>query len=138
MDFFGIGSAVRGALEIYFRSARGTGRTTALLNAVKDGDRVVFLHIQEANEFRRLCREQGKDVIALVCPLKDMSRLFERGSPSGDCKTIFDHSFLEALYRHRVDEIEREINGLQVALSGRGAKHEETRLAAKEAAQWRV
>lgn len=33
MDHFGIGSAVKGALEVYLRASRGTGRTTSLLES---------------------------------------------------------------------------------------------------------
>ena len=47
MDHFGIGAAIYGAARVYFQSARRTGRTTALLDGLKDGDRLVVEGIQK-------------------------------------------------------------------------------------------
>ena len=40
MDHFGIGAGLTGAMDIYFHASRGTGRTTSLVDSVKEGDRV--------------------------------------------------------------------------------------------------
>ena len=47
MDHFGIGAAFRAMANVYITSARRTGRTTSLLESLKDGDRVVFASSRE-------------------------------------------------------------------------------------------
>ena len=48
MDHFGIGAAMRGMFLNYMHSARRSGRTTSLVESVKDGDRIVFAERREA------------------------------------------------------------------------------------------
>lgn len=67
MDFFGIGSALRAALQIYFTASRATGRTTALLRAVRPGDLIIFASESEAKRVRGLLKQQGiHDVVCGV------------------------------------------------------------------------
>ena len=54
MDHFGIGAAMRGMALTYIQSARRTGRTTSVVESVKDGDRIVFADRREAERVRRL------------------------------------------------------------------------------------
>ena len=65
MDLFGIGNAMKAAVEICFVSCRGTGRTTHMLKSLKDGDRIVFATLREKERVVRLCREQGLQVECL-------------------------------------------------------------------------
>lgn len=48
MDHFGIGTALLGCAEVYFRCARRTGRTTSLVESLVSGDRVVCRTENEA------------------------------------------------------------------------------------------
>ena len=58
MDFFGIGTALQGSAQIYFRSSRTTGRTTNLVDSVKEGDRIVCASGDEARHVERLLHER--------------------------------------------------------------------------------
>lgn len=134
MDAFGIGAAVRSAAAIYFRSARATGRTTAMLESLKDGDRIVFIDSREAERVRRLLEGARLKVECIVVPPAEPHRLFERGTSQG--RTLFDHSWVEQYYINALDRCELEIGHFQKQLSGWGQPHIETRMKAAEMARW--
>ena len=48
-DAFGIGQAVQGAARVYFQTARASGRTVAMVESLKEGDRVIFNNSQLAS-----------------------------------------------------------------------------------------
>lgn len=136
MDHFGIGQAIRGAAQVYIQASRRTGRTTSLLQSLKNGDRVVCSNEQERRRLRELCRERRLEVDVIVVPHSDPSLLFQRGTPEG--RTIFDHSWVEAYYLAAIEQCQRDIDGLQKQTSGWGEAHEETRLQAIEISKWRL
>lgn len=135
MDFFGIGPALIGAMNVYFRAARQTGRTTALLENVKDGDRVVFRNQEEMRAFQRLVAERALDLECVVAPIKEQHRLFQRPTPKG--RTIFDHTWVEDYYRDHLRFAQERLATLERELSRPGAAHRETRQAALEGAKFK-
>lgn len=134
MDQFGIGAAVLGAAQIYFRSARGSGRSTSLVESVKDGDRVVFVNQEEVRRVQRLFLERGVQVGCVVIDPRTPERVFERGTPKG--RTIFDHSWVEQFYALAIERACCDIDHLERQASGFGAAHTETRRQAEEMAKW--
>ena len=71
MDIFGIGLAFRGCIEVCCRLARGTGRTTRLLNVVRDGDLVIFATRNEAENFEK--KLEARDIrVTTALHLPDM------------------------------------------------------------------
>ncbi|MGC0225132.1 hypothetical protein [Pseudooceanicola nitratireducens] len=138
MDHFGIGSGVAGSANVYFQSARRTGRTASLVDSLKVGDRVVFLSEREGRRVQSLCKERGVEIEVIVSDPKDPSRLYGRGSPSGSERTIFDHGWVEQFYLDAIERARRDIDHLQQELSGRGEAHRATQRQAEEFAKWRV
>lgn len=136
MDFFGIGSAVKGAAEIYFRSARRTGKTIQLLNGLKDGDRVYFATGEEARHFERLCKERNREIECVVIPTKHPGKVFDRGTSQG--RAVFDHGWVEKFYREQLEAIGKDIHDLETQSSGYGEAHEQTKMQALELAKWRT
>jgi hypothetical protein len=136
VDHFGIGAAVRGAAVIYIQSARRTGRTTSLVESVKDGDRIAFLSQKEAERVRRLCLGRGVKVECIVVDPKRPDGVFSRGTPSG--RTIFDHSWVEQFYLNAIEAAQQEIDNLQRHASGFGESHRETRRCAEELGKWHL
>lgn len=136
MDHFGIGAAMRGMANIYFQSARKSGRTTSLIESVKDGDRIIFANSREAERVRRLCIDRGVDVECVVIDPNDPGRVFERGTPQG--RTIFDHSWVEQRYVLAIEYVQNDIDYLERQASGYGEAHRETRRRAEEMAKWKV
>ncbi len=66
MDIFGIGTAIRGTVGVYFLSARRSGRTVQMINTLKDGDRVVFATSNMARTVERMARDRGVKIEYIV------------------------------------------------------------------------
>lgn len=137
MDHFGIGHGIQGAARIYFQSGRQTGRTSSLVESLKDGDRVVFTTEREGRRVQALCKERNISIEIIVCDTRIPDRLFHRGPPSGNERTIFDHTWVEQYYKDALARAQDEIDQLQTNLSGRGVPHRETERAAREYLNWR-
>jgi hypothetical protein len=137
MDHFGIGAAMRGMLLNYQHCARRTGRTTSLVESVKDGDRIVFADRREAERVERLLKERAIDVACIVVDPNNPGRLMERPSLSDDRRTIFDHTWVELFYQQAIERAAADIDYLQRETSGRGEAHRNTARQAVELAKWR-
>ncbi|OYY46273.1 MAG: hypothetical protein B7Y56_03210 [Gallionellales bacterium 35-53-114] len=136
MDHFGTGAAMQGMAQMYFRSARQTGRTTSLVESVKSGDRIIFADSQEAERVRRLCLARGVKVDCVTVEPKTPERVFARGTPEG--RTIFDHSWVEQFYLYAIEQTMRDIDHLERQSSGYGAAHRETKYEMEEITKWRL
>ena len=134
MDHFGIGAAMRTANLIYNQAARRTGRTTSLIESLKDGDRVVFINRMEADRVQRLCRERGTKVDCIVIDVEAAFELAHRAPSKG--RTLFDHTWVEQFYLHKIEQAGREIDHLQRETSAFGTPHIETRRTAEELSKW--
>lgn len=135
MDHFGIGQAMKGMARCFFQASRGTGRTTSLLESLKDGDRVCCVNSQEADRLKRMLRDRKVDAQVIAVDPKTPERVFERGTPKG--RTIFDESWVEQYYMRALEAVAKEIDHFQREASGFGAAHIETREAVREASKWR-
>jgi glutamine cyclotransferase len=120
--------------RLYSQTARQTGRTTSLIESLKDGDRVCCATTEEARHLKRMCRDRGLQVTVITLPIRDAHRIFERGTSQG--RTIFDHTWVERYYMAAVERAQDEIDQLQREASGWGAAHEKTRAQAREMARW--
>lgn len=134
MDHFGIGAAMQGIAKIYFRSARHTGRTTSLVESVKDGDRIVFADGKEAERVRGMCLARGVAVECVVVASNNLGSLFERGNPTG--RTLFDHSWVERFYLEGIEHSKRVIDDWHQMASGCDPRPETMRCS-DETAKWR-
>ena len=92
MDVCGVGNTVTGAVEVALTATRQTGRTTAMINMIKDGDRVVFLNQREANRVDSLLRERGIKAHCIVASVGTPEEIYRLGTPRG--RLIFDHSWV--------------------------------------------
>ena len=135
MDHFGIGSAVKSVAEVYFRSARRTGRTSSLVASVKNGDCIIFIDSREADRVKRLCRERGVEVECIVIDPKQAEQVYERKPLPG--RTIFDHSWVEQYYRIAIDRAQQSIDCLERETSKHDETYWETRLQMEEMIRWK-
>lgn len=134
MDHFGIGQAMKGMARCYFQTSRGTGRTTSLLESLKDGDRVCCASSKEADRITRLLRQRNVEAQVIAVDPNTPQRIFERGTPEG--RTIFDESWVEQYYLRALEAAAKDIDDFQREASGHGEAHIETRSAAREAGKW--
>ena len=134
MDHFGIGAGLLGAANIYFNSARQTGRTTSLIESVKDGDRIVVRNQREEYCLKRRLEERGLKVDVLTIAPATLEKLFEHPTPQG--RTIFDHQWLEDFYNITLESAVKSLDNMQRDLSGLGTAHAETQRGYEEMAKW--
>jgi len=134
MDFTGIGTALIGVLNVYFRSARGTGRTTQLIQSVKDGDRIVVPSQREKERYQRILKTRGLLVDVVVLSPTAIYHVGELGTSQG--RTIFDHQWVEMFHTASLDRSIKKLDALQKHLSGWGEEHERTRAQAEQLSKW--
>lgn len=135
-DHFGISEAVQACLRIYFQGARGSGRTTSMIESAKPGDRLVFCDVREGERVKRLLKEAGiEDVICCVVDPENPSAIFQR--PPSEGRTIFDHSWVEEYFMRIIVGASNDLRRLQDQASGYGTPHRETARKAKEMGRWR-
>ena len=118
MDHFGIGLAIKAMVKVYEQASCQTGRTTSIVDSLKDGDRVVFTNEHEARRVQRLCKEAGIDIDYIVINPKGPNRILERGTSQG--RTIFDHTWVYEYYMDAIELAEHNIGYLQKQLSSYG------------------
>lgn len=112
MDFYGIGSALKTALEIYLNNARGTGRTTNLVRALHDGDIVVCASHGDAAELERGYRSAGKKATCIVA-----SSLYEAAGKLQGMKRQgrlhLSHMLVEHIHTKALLETSQELANFQ-------------------------
>jgi hypothetical protein len=101
MDFFGIGTALQAAARIYFTCARRTGRTTRLVDSLRDDDTVVCVEPNQARLLNQLCREKGVKAHCLSVPV-DRLDAFAASGYARQGRVVFDHVFVEQFYEHEL------------------------------------
>jgi hypothetical protein len=132
-DMFGIGSAVTSALNVVFGAQRATGRTTRLIESVKDGDRIIAATGREADRLARLLKQRGVNVsVAVIDPLNPY-KLFELRTAQG--RTIFDHTWVEMRYQKAISDAADQMTEMEGRLSGYDWRHRETQEKAKHYAE---
>ncbi|MGD2065586.1 MAG: hypothetical protein PVI43_00265 [Candidatus Bathyarchaeota archaeon] len=136
MDIFGIAQAMKGMAYTYFQSARRTGRTVAMVEALKEGDRVAFADHVEAKRVQNMCRERGFEIETVVIDPRQPDKVFERGTAQG--RFVFDHSWVEQYYLRAIQQAGEEITYFQNQCSGFGEAHLETKRKAIELAKWNI
>lgn len=136
MDIFGIGSAISGACNTACIAGRRSGRTTSLVESLKNGDRVVFLSEREGRRVQSLCAERDVKIEIIVTDPRSLDRLTARPPSRDDGRTIFDHGWVEQFYKIAIEQASSDIDRLQTMLSGYGAPHRATRRQAEQFAKW--
>jgi len=115
MDAFGIGSAIKGCCEIYFRSARQTGRTSDLIDNLNDGDRIIFVKNEEARRWTRICKDIGKDIDCIAVNPTNTDIFNIRKNTKGT--TVFDNAWIEIFYMNETHKSICLLDNLQKELS---------------------
>lgn len=135
-DHYGITTALKAAMNIYFASARKTGRTSSLVSSVKTGDRIIFSDSREAKRVERLCLERGVEIEALVVDPNRPEALFHKGRSRG--KVYFDHSWIEEFYEMVFASAARDIGKWCADMSAPDAPKELTDHRKRAETRWRM
>lgn len=130
MDHFGIGNAVQASLTTLFQACRRTGRTTSLIESLRDGDRVIACNDQHARYLRGLLAQRNLKVEVLVIQPKDHHMLWEH--PTSEGRTLFDHPWIEQFYQQAFEDAQKHVDHMQRESSGFGTAHYETQAKARQ------
>lgn len=114
MDIFGILSGLTADFETRCRSARGTGRSTVLVDMATEDDVVVVLHGNYENEFRALFlqrRRAGTQLPRIVRCKADLAAVLrDTAGMKIKGRVLFDHSWLERLIRSDLWHLLHEVS----------------------------
>jgi hypothetical protein len=135
MDQYNIGPTLQASLSMYTEHARQTGRTTRLIDSLKEGDRVVCLNARESERIRRLIQERGLKGVEMVTNHPDEAGELLGRLPTPQGLTLFEHTWVEEYFRRELEKASSRLRELQNALSGYGEPHRITRRAAEEHAR---
>jgi hypothetical protein len=115
MDHFGIGNAVRSLFHTLLQTSRGTGRTTSLINSVRDGDRIICSESLEQQRLRREFHRMGRDVSVEHIPPNFPEEVLRLTPCAG--RTLFDHTWVERYYALALERAAEDIDHLQARSS---------------------
>jgi hypothetical protein len=136
MDHYGIGQAMDGVAKIYFQSSRRTGRTTSLIESVKNGDTVVFTNQCEAKRVKALCKEKGIIINTAIVNPEKPNQVYDVVRDNKG-RTVFDHSWVEQYYMNALKIASCHIDNLQNVNSCLGMPIVETERQIMEMQKWR-
>lgn len=106
MDQYGIGSAMQAMQAMYVNTARRAGRTTRMLERLKDGDRVLCSNQGAARDIKNRARGMGLDVQTIH--ISDFHGMAQMRPAEG--KTYMDHTMVERLYELAILGTQKEID----------------------------
>lgn len=112
MNDFGYPAALKLALRMFEYSARASGRSTALIDAMEDGDVLIVTTNRMGLHYQGMARRVGKNIKTLVRDPQQAMRRIEIG-PLQPNKTHFDHDWL---FQHWTWVIKQEQEGIEAAV----------------------
>lgn len=111
-----VDAALKSMLQIYFSNARSSGRTSAMINSLKDGDVVIFADDREARRVKRLAAQRGIHIATSTARL-DRPEYYADKIKGG--RVVFDHEVIEAFYLREINHCTAFLDRLLEELSGR-------------------
>jgi hypothetical protein len=133
-DAYGVGNSLMAFHHSMVMASRRTGRTSRMVESLKDGDRVVVASSGMKRYLADLIRKTGKKVDVIVLEPHDNYRLSLFGTSVG--KTYFDNDWVEKYYKHELENISKNLRRMEEKVSGYGLARQENRFAARKLSQY--
>lgn len=112
----GISAAIKTAVRTFEIFSRRTGRTSAMIAAIRPGDRIITATQEEQRRIRRILKLAGKEDIEVSFSDPREDPLRRRGTnPNG--ATVFDHLYIEGWWLAAIERADRELRSAEAALS---------------------
>lgn len=117
MNTHQISDALQMGLQMLVQVARQSGRTTRMLNGLKNGDRIITCDARHARLLKEKVRQRGLDVEVMAWPLE--YGLHEHVSRLTRCagRTVFDHTFMEEFWKYQLKRSTAEWMALEEKVS---------------------
>lgn len=116
LDEYGFAATAKTALNLFEVQSRSSGRTSRMIERLRDGDRVLVGDQKFARWIEdRLAKVGKKDVKVLVVP--PSQNPMERYGTSPVGRTFFDHTWIEAFFHRSLDNAARDLQYIQQAMS---------------------
>lgn len=118
-DAYGFLAALRTGLKWFELASRQSGRSTALANAIKPGDMVIFSCHGHRRHFEQRLKAQNaeKGVLLAVCRPSEIWKCSDFKRVSG--QVWFDHDFESAFFQWVVEDGARQKENVRKHLSFR-------------------
>lgn len=116
IDPTSIGPAIESVLHMYFRFARGSGRSKDLYSNITENDAIVCLD-RDSKKIKNTLYDHGFRQVKIIISnpnLNDLSRFRVVGT------MYFDHSWLEEFYLANITSMTNALTTMQTRLSGHG------------------
>ena len=127
-DPFGIGRALQHGLRMFMHTTRRSGRTTDMLNMVREDDVVVTSMRQEAHRLQNLVNRRGFKNVDVVCvEPRGLGAVYERLAARRPRRVIFDHLFFETYYSYMVDQAFEDLSRFKDTLDKRYESYKKER-----------
>ncbi|RLV60990.1 hypothetical protein D5018_03875 [Parashewanella curva] len=121
MDIYKIGSLVAAGLKMLFLGQARTGRTTAMLNALQDGDLVICSSEEEARwnrrRFQQLCVERELDITVRFVAESNIRFDFPQHR-----EVYFTHDYIEKRYLKACESVESDMKNMAKELKANESK----------------
>lgn len=106
MDQYGIGSAMQAMQAMYVNTARRAGRTTSMLQQLKDGDRVICSSQSAQRDIKNRAQKMGLKIECIhLSDFHDMATM-----PPTKGMVYLDHTMVERLYEVSILCAQNEID----------------------------
>ncbi|MDO8421156.1 MAG: hypothetical protein Q7S99_03245 [Parvibaculum sp.] len=114
-DEYGFAASALTGMQIYEHAARGSGRTSRLVERATSYDQIVVATAKERDRLERLCRDAGKKPKIFVCDPRDDIRRTVGTAPRG--RTFVDHVWTLKWFEAAVERAASQLQEMQADAS---------------------
>lgn len=113
---------LRAALNLFEQGARRSGRTTRMIEALRNGDTIICASGAYAGELTRLIGRERPELISVrVFVCETFEDAYRRTRGAG--RVILDHEWVRVFYHRALDQAERELADLTFYNAPAGDQH---------------
>jgi hypothetical protein len=120
IDPFGAFEAVQHGWRMFMHAKRATGRTTAMVQSLREGDLVVVTGSAHGNHLKRACKDAGFEIETYIAPSNHRChQLLDHLAQKPNKRVMFDHTWVECFIADRLLDMQDEFDHLVTRLAER-------------------
>lgn len=119
-DPFGNFEAVVHGWRMFMHAKRATGRTTAMVNSLREGDLVIVTGSAHGRHLKMSCKDAGFEIETYIAPTDYRCHdLMQHLSGRRHTRIMFDHTWVESFIADRLQNMQEEFGDLNKKLTER-------------------